>query len=351
MKHLKIIPALFLGTFAGFGQATVLSADGPGNTYELINSVLAPGYDVVEVPDCVHTSFGRHIEEVWDNELNKYVFKFHIHVEPDNDRCIKFDRQRNEIKTYNQSPANLVGSYGETVEYKWKFKLDAGFQASNKFTHIHQIKAWGGDYESIPVVSIIPRGGSSPKLQLMHSDSITSVQVDYAPLANFLGVWVEATEVITYKTDGAYSLVLKRVSDGSTLMSYSNSNINMWRPGATGIRPKWGIYRSLLSPEQLRDEAVLFADFSIEELAAPMSLSHQQPQAEQLVFPNPVGDTLDLGKASVTRITVIDMRGKTIMDKKNIKSGRINVSTLTAGTYVLRVFEDKKQTVIRFIKK
>ena len=50
---------------------TFLTADGPGNTYELINSKLAPGYNVIEAPDCGHSSFGRHIEEVFDSELNK----------------------------------------------------------------------------------------------------------------------------------------------------------------------------------------------------------------------------------------------------------------------------------------
>lgn len=114
---------------------------------------------MVEAPDCNHEKFGRHIEEVWDADLKKFVFKFHIHVSPDNDRCKKFDRQRNEIKTYNQSPDNLIGTSGETVVYKWKFKLDAGFQASTKFTHIHQIKAYGGPHESMPVVSLITRGG------------------------------------------------------------------------------------------------------------------------------------------------------------------------------------------------
>jgi hypothetical protein len=37
----------------------------------------------------------------------------------------------------------------------------------------------------------------------------------------------------------------------------------MWRPGSTFIRPKWGIYRSLNSPDYLRDENVLFSDFSL----------------------------------------------------------------------------------------
>lgn len=58
----------------------VLSADGAVNTYELINSVMATNYNVVEVPDCVNTSFGRHIDEIFDTDLNKNVFRFFAHA-------------------------------------------------------------------------------------------------------------------------------------------------------------------------------------------------------------------------------------------------------------------------------
>src|SRR5512133_3656682 len=91
-----------------------LTADGPGNTYELIDSVL--GGNATEDPDCDHPSFGRHIREEFDNTLNKYVFVFTLHVTPDNDRCNgATDRQRNEIKTYGPSPDSLKGQINETV--------------------------------------------------------------------------------------------------------------------------------------------------------------------------------------------------------------------------------------------
>ncbi|WP_159799636.1 T9SS type A sorting domain-containing protein [Flavobacterium sp. MK4S-17] len=352
MKIFKILPLMFLGT-AAQAQLVTLTADGPGDTYELINSVLAPGYNVIETPDCAHPEFGRHIEEVWDNDLNKYVFKFHIHVEPDNDRCIKFDRQRNEIKTYNQSPAHLIGTYGETVTYTWKFKLDSGFKASNKFTHIHQIKAYGGPHESIPVFSLIPRkSGSNEKLQVMHSDSIASVEIASAPLSNFKGTWVEVTETIKYAENGTYSISIKRVSDNSVLLSYNNPNIRTWREDADGIRPKWGIYRSLLSPEMIRDEQVLFADFSIQEVTLT-TLQHElpEPAGETLFFPNPVNDNLHLGtKQKWDTITVIDMQGKVIMEKKNLKTGVLNVSSLKAGTYIIQLKSEKRNVSSKFIK-
>jgi len=244
-----------------------LIADGPGNTYELINSVL--GGDATEDPDCAHPSFGRHIREEFDNTLNKNVFVFTLHVTPDNDRCNgSTDRQRNEIKTYSPSPDSLKGQLNETVTYRWKFKLDAGFQPSPSFTHIHQIKAGDGTNDDSPVITITPRAGAPEKLEIIHTGNTSSStlgKVKTVDLAPFKGTWVEVTEKLTYKTAGSYEITIKKISDGAELLTYSNNNIDLWRDGATFCRPKWGIYRSLNNVSYLRDEEVKFADFCIAE--------------------------------------------------------------------------------------
>lgn len=247
-------------------NAVVLSADGSGNTYELITAVLAPGENPIEVPDCNHEAFGRHIDEGFDNQLNANVFRFYIHTNPDNDRCLNFDRQRNEIKTYNQSPDNLLGIENETVVYKWKFKLPDGFQSSPNFTHIHQLKSVGGSLDSMPMYTLTTRKGSPDKLELRYAETdsqITLTQTDLNPLIN---VWLEVTETIKYGTAGTYNLEIKSVEDGTVLFNYANNAIINWRPEAEFVRPKWGIYRSLINAQDLRDETVLFADFSIEEI-------------------------------------------------------------------------------------
>lgn len=240
------------------------NADGAGNTYELINTVL--GGTAEEVPDCAHPEFGRHIAEAWDNILGRYVFVFYIHVIPDNDRCSAFDRQRNEIKTYGPSPAYLKGMYSDLCNYRWKFKLDSGFQPSPNFTHIHQIKAGDGSDSDSPLITITPRSATPERLEIIYtaptglSGSGTKAT---APLAGFKGQWIEAFERTLYSSNGTYELTLRRVSDGFVLLSYTNHNLNMWRGDATFNRPKWGIYRSLNSSNYLRDEQVLFANFCI----------------------------------------------------------------------------------------
>lgn len=243
-----------------------LKANGPGNTYELITSVLAPGHNPIEVPDCSHETFGEHIDELYDSELDTNVFRFIIHVTPDNDRCLNFDRQRNEIKSYNQSPDNLLGVEDETVIYNWKFKLPAGFQSSPNFTHLHQLKSVGGDLESMPMYTLTTRKGSPDRLELRYAETDNQITLTQTSLDPIINTWLEVTETITYSINGSYDLEIRKISDNSIVFSYSNTSIVNWRPNADFVRPKWGIYRSLINQQDLRDEEVLFADFSIIEI-------------------------------------------------------------------------------------
>jgi len=325
---------------------TILEADGPGNTYELINSVFAPGYDVVENPECAHPQFGRHIAEVWDADLNRYVFEFYIHVTPDNDRCINFDRQRMEIKTYDASPDNLKGISGEKVTYKWKFKVPQGFQPSSNFTHIHQIKAVGGNDDD-PLFTFTPRKGSPNKMELIHNNTTKLAIID---LASLEGTWVEATETILIDSlHGTYSLRIKKVSDGTLLLAYTNNNLMTIRYNNTFIRPKWGIYRSLLNSQDLRDESLRFAGFSIQEGDV---LNEQN--INFLPLPNKTFGDLDFSPnataTSTLPVTYVSSNTSvaTILDGKIhiVKPGTAIITASQAGNSSFKAAPDVSQTLI-----
>jgi hypothetical protein len=278
----------------------LLNADGPGNTYELITSVLAPcqGVAAVEAPDMLggtvdgtHPAFGRHIAEVWDADLVKYVFEFYSHVVEDNDITGGTVRQRVEMKTYGGSPDNLKGILGETVTYKWRFKVPISFQPSSSFTHIHQVKAVDGD-DSTPLFTLTPRYGTPNTLQLIYTQDANSSTDTRAEvnLSLFENSWVEAIETIKIGTGitGTYAITIKKVSDGTTLLSYSSNAIQTIRtaatdPATTGqvansfIRPKWGIYRSLANSTQLRDDSMRFSDISISEIVPPTAALSANP--------------------------------------------------------------------------
>ena len=260
-----------------------LCADGNSSaTYALITRC---GYNY-ETPDTsgAHASAPfQHIQQSHDAALGKPVFDFYIHVDNDDDRGKTniTDRQRNEIKTDGKSPASMVGQEGETMIFRWKFCLPAGMQTTNKFCHIHQIKGIDNKEETAdvgnPVITFTLRTQSNGKQQLQviyvgrTADATGNVYLGRTDLAPFLGEWVEAEERITFGRSGSYALRIKRLSDGRELLAVQQTAKDMWRDGATGMRPKWGIYRSFgtngdLKPE-LRDEILRFADFSIEKLA------------------------------------------------------------------------------------
>lgn len=246
---------------------TILQAKDSADVYKQINEVLAPGYNVVETPDCAHTDFGDHITQQWDDDLNKHVFVFHAHVNEDNDRCKKDDRQRTEIKTYKQSPDNLKATDGETVIYKWKFKLDKDFQVSKKFTHLHQIKAVGGSEDKMPTITFTARKSSKEdKFIIRYASHLEQEDLAKVALEDFRGVWVEVEEQITYGENGKYEVKITSLDKNKELLNYKNTSMRMWKTNADFLRPKWGIYRSLQQAQDLRDEKVLFADFYIEEL-------------------------------------------------------------------------------------
>lgn len=338
--------SLFLFSFTVSSQV-ILEADGPGNTYELINSVFAnPGRNIIEVPDCNHIAFGRHIDEVFDNDLNKNVFRFYIHKSSDNDRCIKFDRQRNEIKSFDKSPENLKANIGEVIEYKWKFKLDQKFKPSPNFTHIHQIKSVGGSYASIPMITLTLRKANPDRVELRYTPTNDQETIKTANLDLFRGKWLAAKEIITFGEKGSYSIEIKNIATDEVVLNYSNTNLDTWQDGAEFARPKWGIYRSLINEQDLQDEIVKFADFSIEEIAGSLSIDNLKKNAEKiLLFPNPSSSTVsfkNVTSETYNSIEFYNSLGKKLSIKNKLNHNTLDVSSFSKGIYFI-VF--KKDTI------
>jgi hypothetical protein len=264
---------------------TTLEADGPGETYELLSTVL--GGTPYEVPDCDHAEGFQHIDEVYNDELQKDVFRFFIHKDIDTDRCkTKVDRQRNEIKTYGPSPDYLLGNYGETFIYEWLFKIDEGFQPSSSFTHIFQLKASGGSDHANPIFTITPRKSSPDRLELIYgagNDQYTTVAT--AGLDQIKGKWVRVYCEATFVEDAGDFNFNMQLLDGTEVISFS-AQLDLWRDGADFVRPKWGIYRSLNNAASLRDETVLFADFSITQRQGSCPVWYEDADGDGLGDPN-----------------------------------------------------------------
>ena len=81
---------------------------------------------------------------------------------------------------------------------------------------------------------------------------------------------MSVTETIKFGEKGSYSVVITRMRDSKQLVKISNVSRNFWREGATGMRPKWGLYRNFGKNRSLesilRDEILKFDDFKIEKI-------------------------------------------------------------------------------------
>lgn len=278
-KNILVAIGLCVSALTATAQDGRLVADGKSDTYQLIER---SGYSH-EAPDSSRehaTKHFAHIQQVYDKALKKPVFVFHIHAGIDDDRGLPniTDRQRNEIKTDVKSPKSMVAQEGETMVISWKFLLPDGFQTTKKFSHIHQLKGIDNKEKTASVgqplmtLTCYSKGNKGQQvLRLRYDDrnASGSVTLAEADLSDFLGQWVEVVETATFGAQGKYSLVIRRVKDGKVLLDYDNPSLDMWRTGARGLRPKWGIYRYLgkdrESQSLLRDEEIRFADFSIEK--------------------------------------------------------------------------------------
>ena len=118
----------------------------------------------------------------------------------------------------------------------------------------------------MPLVTLSARKGrlgEPDRFELNHAEHSKQRTVHWVDLQPFLGKWVEVTERISYGETGRSSVLAKSVETGKTLFRNRIDSIRMWRSGATFLRPKWGIYRSLKDKDSLKDEIVEFADFRI----------------------------------------------------------------------------------------
>jgi hypothetical protein len=244
---------LFLAATSETSAQTILRASSTQESYAQLKSFLGSD-NAVEVPDCAHAV--AHITHGNDGILNRHVFYFHSHVNQDNDRCMNYDRQRTEITTYQ---SKFYGGHGETVSNSWNMKLDANFQWSNTWTDVHQLKAVGGN-EKNPIITL---QAINNKFQVSHmnGENLTT-KLGTTDLGPFLGNWVHIVQEVTYWTGGGhYYIHVTRLDNGQTLLLVDKSNVEMWRPDNSFVRPKWGIYRSLNDKAALRDETIRFDSF------------------------------------------------------------------------------------------
>ena len=263
-----------------------LTSDGPDNgldSYSLIRNTF--GKKAIESPDLYESNHTgtRHITEDEDDIVGPhFVFFSHLNDDTDRDKG-KTDRQRNEIKIYDRSNPELMGFKGDTMHYRWKFRIDNDFEFSKNFTHFFQIKAKnvskkrnknGGDSYPMITFTVADIGSDENQFQLRYSsgtdkqgNKASSEKLIREDVSLLSGKWIEFFVQITYKEKGNLQVIAKDIETDEILIDFKKRKLDMWRGEGKGdfARPKWGIYRSLKDKDSLRsnEEVARFANFAI----------------------------------------------------------------------------------------
>ena len=251
-----------------------LDADGDMmglDAYDLIRDFGGP--NPIEAPDLypINHPGVRHIYEEYDPDIgNHFVFIIHRDIDIDRDRIENDDRQRNEIKTYASSEEAVKGFENETFIYRWKFKINASMEVSTRFTHLFQLKAVGGE-DSHPILTIsgAERSGEDG-IEVRYSPLQADTILDREVWSMVTGEWLEAYCRVTFADSGDLRLIVTRMSDDAVIFDIDERGLDFWRgeDASHFVRPKWGIYRSILDWDNLRsdEESVRFANFSVSEV-------------------------------------------------------------------------------------
>ena len=251
-----------------------LDADGDAvgmDTYDLIRAFGGP--NPIEAPDLypINHPGVRHIAEDSDAIVgNHFVFSIHRDIDIDRDRIENDDRQRNEIKTYSGSEEALKGYENETFVFRWKFRINAAMEVSTRFTHLFQLKAVGGD-DSHPVLTIsgAERSGEDG-IEVRYSPQQQDTILQRRAWSTVTGEWLEAYCRATFAESGDLRMIVTRIRDGEVIFDIDAQGLDLWRgtDASHFVRPKWGIYRSILDRDNLRadEETVRFANFSVSEV-------------------------------------------------------------------------------------
>lgn len=251
-----------------------LDADGDmsgRDAYDLIRAFGGP--NPIEAPDLypINHPAVRHIYEDSDATVgNHFVFTIHRDIDIDRDRVENDDRQRNEIKTYASSEEAVKGYENETFTYRWRFKINSSMEVSTRFSHFFQLKAVGGaDSHPILTISGAERSGEDG-IEVRYSPLKADTVLQRADWSSVTGEWLEAYCRVTFSESGDLRLIVTRMSDDSIVFNIDESGLDLWRGDDANhfVRPKWGIYRSILDRGNLRpdEETVRFANFNVSEV-------------------------------------------------------------------------------------
>ena len=93
------------------------------------------------------------------------------------------------------------------------------------------------------------------------------------------------------------------------------------------------------------------ASLAVKAYNETLSVSDLQKKSTVTLYPNPVKQILNLtSESKINKIIISDFSGRKVLEKSLNGENRIDVQSLTAGTYLIQIFTENDVETTKFIK-
>lgn len=158
------------------------------------------------------------------------------------------DRQRGEVKGIDNLGHQKVG---QTFEYSFDFRTDPNFAGTGHFCHLFQLKATDGNSGPPLVTLSLYKSGSTIQGRIIsNSDSGGTTPRTFSYTA---GQWAHAVVRITTSASNQSTGAVLTSIDGDAFSG--TSNVPVYLNDSTDYRPKWGLYRGIMTDYGVPDGA------------------------------------------------------------------------------------------------
>lgn len=148
----------------------------------------------------------------------------------------------NEDRTRQRAEVKGIGPHqktGDTFEYATTWRTNPGFRGSDKFCHVWQLKATDGDNGAPLVVLSVLKGDRKVAVRYCSGKASGFTIAQEFPWQP--GAWQTVRIRVTTANTAAGAILVS--VDGDEFKGVSG--VPIFRPDATGYRPKWGLYRGI----------------------------------------------------------------------------------------------------------
>ena len=240
------------------GQESIeLVADLDSNLSAMEQIKKAFGKASVECPEIYSSNHPgvEHLKVEKDKEFGSR-FRFLLHRDLDGDRDRQHlpgeERQRNEIKGYEGSPPAMKAVNGDSVEYTWLLKIRSKFSINKTFCHFFQLKPVGtnDEYPIATLSGALTNGNPQLEFRTFGEEEKRYRIADWRDCIN---KWLICRCQVEYSERGKVFFSVKS-TEGSIDFSHLIESFPSWKNDYSFIRPKWGIYRSLVDKKSIVNE-------------------------------------------------------------------------------------------------